>query len=102
MKGIKFAGVAIISLLLLSAIGTGGINLEKAGTESKSGSEVAQNTGISFHFLNPSVNDDGEYLDIRIGGAESSIAGSGIPSLPMHSEVLTFPFGTKIESIDVK
>ena len=102
MKGIKFAGVAIISLLLLSAIGTGGINLEKAGTGSESGNEVAQNTGISFHFLNPSVNDDGEYLDIRIGGAESSIAGSGIPSLPMHSEVLTFPFGTKIESIDVK
>ena len=102
MKGIKFAGVAIISLLLLSAIGTGGVNLEKAGTGSESGNEVAQNTGISFHFLNPSVNDDGEYLDIRIGGAESSIAGSGIPSLPMHSEVLAFSFGTKIESIDVK
>ncbi len=102
MNGIKFAGIGIVSLLLLSAIGTGEVNLGKMDAENAFYGATAESVDISLDFSHPLTSDNGQYVNVEINGAESTISGNGIPSLPVCSKVLTFPFGTKIEGIDVK
>ncbi|MCD6147124.1 MAG: hypothetical protein J7J34_03885, partial [Thermoplasmata archaeon] len=56
---------------------------------------------ISLNFSSPEIEIDGKYASLTFKGTQN-LSSPGYPSMPYKSEVLTFPFGTRIESIDVK
>ncbi|RLF45035.1 MAG: hypothetical protein DRN17_03300, partial [Thermoplasmata archaeon] len=55
-----------------------------------------------FSFSTPSVYENDNFSAIDVKEADEILSMPSYPSMPYKSEVLTFPFGTKIESIDVK
>ncbi|MEA2053578.1 MAG: C25 family cysteine peptidase [Candidatus Thermoplasmatota archaeon] len=105
MKKAKFVGIGVMFILLLSAIGTGEVNIDsrKEGTGSRSVNCInPESINIPLYFSNPTSDDNGNYTSIKVNGAEYGIADGGTPYLPTYRKVLTFSFGTKIESIDVE
>ncbi len=64
--------------------------------------DSTENKVISFNFTSPIINDRGEYAVLSVENTQHSLSLVGYPIMPYKSEILVFPFGTKIEGIDVK
>ncbi|KAA0002673.1 MAG: hypothetical protein FE048_03360, partial [Thermoplasmata archaeon] len=55
----------------------------------------------TFFFPDATFNEEGKYVRVEVETCEQSMHTS-YPMLPYTFKVMTFPFGTKIESIEVK
>jgi len=89
----KLLPFCIVGILILSGFGAVAINNNKTNdlkikTESIACSE-------------PVIKDEGQYVTVSLKEATSFLLDSGEPMLPVLTKVLTFPFGTKISSVDV-
>ncbi|MEA2054658.1 MAG: hypothetical protein U9O96_06060, partial [Candidatus Thermoplasmatota archaeon] len=91
----KFA-IFVVGMLLMGSSSIAGIN--------DVGNEKTNANGITINcaFSDPSFVENGDFLCIETAGAEEMLSVPGNPSLPYKSETLAFPFGTKIEGIDVE
>ena len=99
MNAGKLAIVVIFSLIISTA-GAGEINsFLTMPDENNIDTEIVS---MSLNFSNPHVMERGEYACISVNGAESHIAGNGVPYLPEHAQLLKLPFGAKIEEVYVK
>jgi len=61
-----------------------------------------ESVDITLSFSKPVIDYHEEYTRIEVKEANSFEMSAGKPILPFNSTVLTFPFGTKIDGIDVK
>jgi len=94
----KIVVSAAILVFLFSGALAGVVNIPASGDNDS----VQLTSGeINFSFPDVSTYESGDYEKIAIDGCSYTYKAS-YPSMPYKSEVLTFPFGTKIESIDVK
>ncbi|MCD6147576.1 MAG: hypothetical protein J7J34_06220, partial [Thermoplasmata archaeon] len=94
----KIVVSAAILVFLFSGALAGVVNIPASGDND---SVQLTSREINFSFPDVSTYESGDYEKIAIDGC-SHIYKASYPSMPYKSEVLTFPFGTKIESIDVK
>jgi hypothetical protein len=90
MKAIPYF---VVGLLLLSGFAALGAD-DEAGEQ--------QLSTISLNFSNLKVKDDSvdSYIQISIDGAQGCTYYANEPIMPMNSEKITLPFGTKILNID--
>ena len=88
----------VVLVFLFSGAFAGVVNMPDAGNDN---SVQPMSREIMFSFSDVSAYESGEYEKISSDGCSYTYKAS-YPSMPYKSEVLTFPFGTKIESIDVK
>ena len=89
----KIISILAIIILILSGISTVSIANEKTfefKTEKK-----------QLTFSEPIINDEGEYLTVNLKEATTSSLDADNPSLPVVTQVFTFPFKTKINDIEV-
>ena len=56
---------------------------------------------ISIKFEEAVVNEEGDWAEIDVG-CKDILLREGYPMLPYKTRVITFPFGTKIKSVEVK
>jgi len=94
----KIVVSAAILVFLFSGALAGVVNIPASGDND---SVQSMSREINFSFPDVSTYESGDYEKIAIDGCSYTYKAS-YPSMPYKSEVLTFPFGTKIESIDVK
>ncbi|RLF42515.1 MAG: hypothetical protein DRN17_07765, partial [Thermoplasmata archaeon] len=69
------------------------------GNENK---EVHESMQFSVHAPSPEIKAEEKYVTLDFGAETKYLHHASYPIMPYNSKVLTFPFGTKIESIDVK
>ena len=89
----KIISILAIIILILSGISSVSIANEKTfefKTEKK-----------QLVFSEPIINDEGEYLTVNLKEATTSSLDADNPSLPVVTQVFTFPFKTKINDIEV-
>lgn len=89
----KLLPLCIVGILVFSGLGVAAITINKTN-DLKIKTE-------SLVISEPVIQDEGQYVTIRIEEAVSSLLDSGKPMLPVVTKVFTFPFGTKISSVDV-
>ncbi len=63
-------------------------------------SSPTQNISIHLTFSDPILKKENQRTSLQIPEAPQILSHPGSPLLPMYTETLTFPFGTKIESVD--
>lgn len=86
--------ILIIGILVLSGLGALGITYDKT-FENK---VIEESIVIS----DPVIENIGQYATISIEGQTTQITEPGRPILPVITRVYTFPFGTKINNVDVR
>jgi hypothetical protein len=89
----KILPILIVGILVLSGLGA------VAGTDNKIYFDKIEEKSIVIS--EPVVKDEGKYVTVNIDEATTSILETGKPMLPVVTEVFTFPFGTKISSVEV-
>ena len=89
----KILSVLIITCLILSGISVVGIELEEETNTQKI--DI-----YKINFSKKSITPIGEYLSLNIDGTDTFLMSPRKPMLPIYVEKYTFPFGTKIKSID--
>ena len=87
----KYLPIAIICILVLSGLGAVAI------TDDKSVGLISE----TKTFGKLTLAEDEKYTTISLEKATSTLMGEGVPSLPVVTEVYTFPFGTKINDVIV-
>ncbi|MCD6299069.1 MAG: hypothetical protein J7L93_00490, partial [Thermoplasmata archaeon] len=92
--GIAFMVVA----LFLGTAAMAGLNTGFLNSSVEKNVETEQ---FSMHASTPDVKEDGNYISIDFGGETSYLRKASYPIMPYESKVMTFPFGTEIEGIDV-
>jgi len=90
----KILLILIIGSIILSSLGVVGLNDDKNNDLEKSLSE-------SIIISKPIVKDNGEYITVELYEATSTISEIGNPMLPVVTKIFTFPFKTKINSVEV-
>ncbi|RLF63152.1 MAG: hypothetical protein DRN33_04655, partial [Thermoplasmata archaeon] len=96
----KIIGIGIVSLLMLGTLGMAGMNIGKmtpAGIDSSTG--VKNSECLNLTFSEPVSIHNGDYTNVEMNGTETYYMGKFL--VPSYSKVMTFPFGTEIEGIDV-
>ncbi len=94
----KVGVVVVIGVMLLGTSTLAGINAPfLEGAKEEYGEEIA----LSMEFLPPMIKEDDKYAVIESGNDMTCMMNEGFPLLPYKTEVITFPFGTKIEGIEV-
>jgi hypothetical protein len=89
----KIIPILIVGILVLSGLGAVALTDERIYAE-----KIEQKSII---ISNPVIKDIGQYVTINIDEATSSITEPGKPMLPVVTEVFTFPFGTKINNVEL-
>ncbi len=89
----KLIPILIIGILVLSGLGAVALTDESIYND-----KIEEKSII---ISKPVIKDIGQYVTININEATSSITEPGKPMLPVVTEVFTFPFGTKINNVDV-
>jgi hypothetical protein len=89
----KIIPILIVGILVLSGLGAVALTDERIYTEK------IEETSIIIS--KPVIKDIGQYVTINIDEATSSITEPGKPILPVVTEVFTFPFGTKINDVEL-
>jgi len=97
---VKFAVFAVL-LMFMGSISIAGVNNAGNETAISAGEKSELSIPLHFSFSAPSEYEKGNFSVIYAKGADETISIPSHPSMPYKSEVLTFPFGTKIEIIDV-
>jgi len=90
----KILSLLIIGLLILGGIGAIAI------TDNKT-SNIIKVKEESIIISEPIIKDKGQYVTVSLEEATTSLLKTGKPILPVVSRVFTFPFGTKVNSVDV-
>ena len=90
----KILSILILGILILSGLGASAFTNEKILEE-----DIIEKT---LTFSEPKIFDEGQYVTISIEEETSFISTAGKPKMPVVTEVFTFPFGTKVDEIDVK
>ncbi|KYK26197.1 hypothetical protein AYK20_03895 [Thermoplasmatales archaeon SG8-52-1] len=86
--------ILIIGILVFSGISVLGINYDTTFEEKT----IIESITIS----EPIIENNGQYVAVSIEGQTTQLNEPGRPILPVITRVFTFPFGTKINSVDVK
>ncbi|MCX6667779.1 MAG: C25 family cysteine peptidase [Euryarchaeota archaeon] len=89
----KMLPLCIVGILVLSGLGAVSVN-NKTTNDLKIKTE-------SIAISEPVIKDAGQYVTVSLKEAASYLLDSGKPMLPVLTKVFTFPFGTKISSVDV-
>ncbi len=89
----KLLPLFVVGILVLSGLGAVSIS-NKTTNDLKIKTE-------SIAISEPAIKDAGQYVTLILEEAASSLLDSGKPVLPALTKVFTFPFGTKISSVDV-
>jgi hypothetical protein len=89
----KLLPLCIVGILVLSGVGAVAI------TNNKTNDLKIKTESIAIS--KPVIKDEGQYVTVSLEEAASSLLDSGKPMLPVLTKVFTFPFGTKISSVDV-
>jgi hypothetical protein len=89
----KIIPILIVGILVLSGLGAVALTDERIYTE-----KIEEKSII---ISKPVIKDIGQYVTINIDEATSSLTEPGKPLLPVVTEVFTFPFGTKINDVEV-
>jgi hypothetical protein len=89
----KLIPLCIVGILILSGLGAAAFTVHRT-------KDVNIKTE-SIGFSDPILQDDGQYISVNLKEAASSLIDPGNPILPVVTTVFTFPFGTKISSVDV-
>ena len=82
-----------IGILILSSV-------ESVAVQKNETNDVKIKTE-SIAISDPIINDKGQYVAVNVQEATSFLLDIGKPILPVVTKVLTFPFGTKIHSVEV-
>ena len=94
----KVGILVVIGIMLLGTSTLAGINIPVfESTEQEHGEEIA----LSIGFSHPTVNEDDNYAVIEGDSDMTYLMKEGFPMLPYTTKVMTFPFGTKIEDIEI-
>jgi len=91
----KMISFTIISLMLLSGIGTTALSY----------TEKSQDYLITEECIStaaPRITSDQEYQTVEVDEATSMLLETGKPMLPVISRTYTYPIGTVIESVDIE
>jgi hypothetical protein len=64
--------------------------------------EAVEELQISVQSPSPEIKAEENYITLSLGGETKYLHRASCPVMPYESKVLTLPFGTKIDSIDVK
>jgi len=64
--------------------------------------ETVEELQISVQSPSPEIKAEENYITLSLGGETKYLHRASCPVMPYESKVLTLPFGTKIDSIDVK
>ena len=89
----KILSILILGILVLSGLGA------TAFTNEKSNNEDTFEKSITFS--EPEIIDEGEFVSISLEEETSCILEVGKPKIPVVTQVFNFPFGTKINCVDV-
>ena len=89
----KLLPLCIVGILVLSGLGAVAITNDKTNDLKIKTESIA--------ISEPVIKDEGQYVTVSLEEAASSLLDSGKPMLPILTKVFTFPFGTKISSVDV-
>lgn len=89
----KILPIMVVTFLVLGGLGAVAFTNEKTSAVS-----IKQQI-ISFSV--PTIINAGDYVQVDLNEATTSILKTGEPNLPVVTKVFTFPFGTKINSVDV-
>jgi len=89
----KLLPLCIVGILVLSGVGAVAI------TNNKTNDLKIKTESIAIS--EPVIKDEGQYITVSLEEAASSLLDSGKPMLPVLTKMFTFPFGTKISSVDV-
>lgn len=57
---------------------------------------------LSLSFKNPSISDDGLYVDITMEGADACLYWPGYPVLPKYTTILQLPFSSIIQNVTIQ
>ena len=90
----KILSILIIGILVFSGLGVLGTTNDKTFEEKA----IKEPIVIS----EPIIQDNGQYVTVSTEGQTSQLNEPGRPILPIITRVFTFPFGTKINSVDVR
>ncbi|MEA2054711.1 MAG: hypothetical protein U9O96_06350 [Candidatus Thermoplasmatota archaeon] len=102
MKKTKIGSMLVVAMLLFVSFGVAGYNKEKlnSGYEYQIHSvKEKKEMDISLAFSSPVIEYGGNYATIKACGLSCSSEG-GKPVLPVQSNVLTFPLGTRIVHVE--
>ncbi len=89
----KFVSILAIGILIISGIG--------AASVTNDNTFVLKTEKKQLVFSEPTIKDEGEYLIIDLKEATASLLDARKPSLPVVTQAFTFPFNTKINSVEV-
>jgi hypothetical protein len=87
----KILPLLVVSILVLSGLG--------AVAFSQDVNEEYKNETIIFS--NPLINEKEKYASIGLQEATTNTMEAGKPAIPTYTKEYTFPFGTKIENVEV-
>ena len=87
----KTLPLLIVGILLLSGLGTA------SGTEGEK--EIFESKKI--YFSQPIIDEKEDYIKIGLAEATSNSWEKDKPTLPVVTKVYTFPFGTRVDNVDV-
>lgn len=94
----KVGILVLIGVLLLGTSTLAGLNapfLEPAEESHRA------ETALFLQFSPPTVTEDGKYVVIEASDDMTGLMNEGFPQLVYSTNVMTFPFGTKIEDVEV-
>ncbi|KAA0004029.1 MAG: hypothetical protein FE048_00175 [Thermoplasmata archaeon] len=94
---VKIWMAVIVAGVLLGTSALAGINVLPSVSEKE---DICEEMLMSFS--TPEIKENNNYIVIDAEGETTFLYKEGYPMLPYKTKVLTFPFGTKIESIEVK
>jgi hypothetical protein len=89
----KFIPIIIVGILVLSGLGAVAITTHQTN-------DLKIKTEL-IAISEPVLQDEGQYVTVSLKEAASSLVESGKPMLPVVTKVFSFPFGTKISSVNV-
>ncbi len=95
----KVVAILVVSAFLFSSTVFAGLTKESF-MQKASDSESFLNVVHTFSFSEVEVNEEGGYVKVAVETCEN-VMHTSYPMLPYNTEVMTFPFGTKIEDIEV-
>jgi hypothetical protein len=96
-KKITLVGVIIVCTLFLGMTTHAGINTPVLENTKEKQKEI---TAVSMNFIPPKIIENQGYALIESDMAH--LMSEGLPMIPYKAEVLTFPFKTKIERVDIQ
>lgn len=104
MKGYSKKGLVIIAIiigLIFSSIPTSSIYLKYDNYTNIKNNISVKSKEMDISFSAPQMKYNGNYVEINILEADSSILSPGKPVLPKSNQIMKFPLGTIIQNVQI-